>query len=69
MIKHYWRFIKSFKRRQHEQEKEEEKEDDVTVQMCIRDRVMSVRPEGFFSYYGVAELDTYDRRFYPTRGI
>ncbi len=33
------------------------------------DEVMSVRPEGFFSYYGVAELDTYDRRFYPTRGI
>lgn len=30
------------------------------------DEVMSVRPEGFFSYYGVAELDTYDRRFYPT---
>ncbi len=30
---------------------------------------MSVRPEGFFSYYGVAELDTYDRRFYPSRGI
>ena len=24
------------------------------------DEVMSVRPEGFFSYYGVAELDTYD---------
>ena len=35
MIKHYWRFIKSFKRRQHEQEKEEEKEDDVTVPATI----------------------------------
>lgn len=33
------------------------------------DEVMSVRPEGFFSYYGVAELDTYDRRFYPSRGV
>jgi len=31
--------------------------------------VMVVRPEGFFSYYGLALLDTYDRRFYPLRGM
>lgn len=31
--------------------------------------VVVVRPEGFFSYYGLALLDTYDRRFYPARGI
>ncbi len=33
------------------------------------DEVMNVRPEGFFSYYGMAEMDTYDRRFYPSRGV
>ena len=33
------------------------------------DEVMTVRPEGFFSYYGLALLDTYDRRFYPSRGM
>ena len=30
---------------------------------------MDVRPEGFFSYYGLARLETYDRRYYPTRGV
>lgn len=33
------------------------------------DEVMTVRPEGFFSYYGFALFDTYDRRFYPSRGM
>ena len=31
--------------------------------------VMDVRPEGFFSYCGSARLETYDRRYYPTRGV
>ncbi|MCB6974815.1 MULTISPECIES: patatin-like phospholipase family protein [Butyricimonas] len=33
------------------------------------EEIIDVRPEGFFSYYGLAQLDTYDRRFYPNRGI
>ncbi len=31
--------------------------------------VVKVRPEGFFSYYGMAEMDSYDRRFYPSEGM
>lgn len=33
------------------------------------EEIIDVRPEGFFSYYGQAQLDTYDRRFYPNRGV
>ena len=31
--------------------------------------VVDVRPEGFFSYYGVLQWETTDRCFYPTRGV
>ncbi len=30
---------------------------------------ISVRSEGFISYYGLAHLETYDRRYYPTKGV
>ncbi len=33
-----------------------------------RDQV-KVNPEGFFSYYGLAHFETYDKRYYPTRGV
>lgn len=33
------------------------------------EEIIDVRPEGFFSYYGLAQVDTYDRRFYPNRGV
>lgn len=33
------------------------------------EEIIDVRPEGFFSYYGLAQVDTYDRRFYPSRGV
>lgn len=33
------------------------------------DESMDVKSEGFFSYYGLAHLETYDRRYYPTRGL
>lgn len=28
-----------------------------------------VKPEGFFSYYGLAHYETYDQKYYPTKGI
>lgn len=34
-----------------------------------RDHNIRVKPEGFFSYYGLAHLETFDKRYYPTRGI
>jgi len=30
---------------------------------------ITVKPEVFFSYYGLAHLETYDKRYYPTRGV
>jgi len=30
---------------------------------------VDVRSEGFISYYGLAHLETYDRRYYPTKGV
>lgn len=32
-------------------------------------RHMNVRKKGFISYYGLAHLETFDKRYYPTRGI
>ena len=34
-----------------------------------KDHNISVKPEGFFSYYGLAHLETFDKRYYPTRGM
>ena len=34
-----------------------------------KDLNISVKPEGFFSYYGLAHLETFDKRYYPTRGM
>lgn len=34
-----------------------------------RDRDINVKPEGFFSYYFLAHLETYDKRYYPERGV
>ena len=34
-----------------------------------KDHNNSVKPEGFFSYYGLAHLETFDKRYYPTRGM
>jgi len=30
---------------------------------------IDVKSEGFISYYGLAHLETYDRRYYPTKGV
>lgn len=30
---------------------------------------IDVKSDGFITYYGLAHLDTYDRRYYPTRGL
>ena len=34
-----------------------------------KDHNISVKQEGFFSYYGLAHLETFDKRYYPTRGM
>lgn len=34
-----------------------------------KDHNITVKPEGFFSYYGLAHLETFDKRYYPTRGV
>ena len=34
-----------------------------------KDHKISVKPEGFFSYYGLAHLENFDKRYYPTRGM
>ena len=34
-----------------------------------KDHNISVKPEVFFSYYGLAHLETFDKRYYPTRGM
>ncbi|WP_065220797.1 MULTISPECIES: patatin-like phospholipase family protein [Butyricimonas] len=34
-----------------------------------RDHNINVKPEGFFSYHGLAHLETFDKRYYPTRGM
>ena len=31
--------------------------------------VVKARPEGFFSYHALAHYETFDKRYYPTRGI
>jgi len=33
------------------------------------DQDINVRSEGFISYYALAQLETYDRRYYPTKGV
>ena len=30
---------------------------------------VKARPEGFFSYHALAHYETFDKRYYPTRGI
>lgn len=30
---------------------------------------ISIKSEGYFSYYGFAHLETYDRRYYPNKGL
>ena len=34
-----------------------------------KDHNITVKPEVFFSYYGSAHLETFDKRYYPTRGV
>lgn len=29
----------------------------------------TVKPEGYLSYYGLAHYETYDKRYYPTKGV
>ena len=33
-----------------------------------REHNINVEPEGFFIYYGLAHVETFDKRYYPTRG-
>ena len=33
------------------------------------DELYTVKPEGFFSYFASAHLETLDRRYFPNRGV
>ena len=40
-----------------------------TFLFSSREDVFDVKPEGIFSYYALAQMDTYDKRYYPNQGF